>query len=622
MGRFIDELKRRNVVRVAVAYIVIGWLAFQLGEIVLPTFEAPGWVFKTLIFFIVLGFPFVLLFAWAFEVTPDGVKKTRDVNITQSVAATTGRKIDFIIIGALVVALGYFIWDRGESDTAAHPIPDTVAESPEAETQQEVTEEVSRSIAVLPFDDLSPEGDQEWFADGLAEEILNSLAKTPDLLVASRTSSFAYKGSSEDIQSIANAMGVDHVLEGSVRRSESRLRVTAQLIRASDGFHLWSETFDRTPDDMIEIQENVAIEIANALQTAMDPAALAQMVSAGTSSIPAFEAYLEGLAFGVSDTSSGDIYKFAGARDAYERAIALDTEFANAYWQLAQFWSVQMGTANITFGVMEMSMDDMRTEFDAALENAIKFERDADTRIKYQVLESWMQSRWSRAWRLNSTYLQERPFDLEAQNQQMQLLLLLSRYDELKELIDNIVHADLHEGFLLSNAVWNSQHINDREYIHSVALFALETLPGDVYTTYQVHRALLFVGDVDRASRIRRLIVDSDFPDSVRLLANLRQACTENRLTDAQSLFDLIDDEHSDDLFMVWIGHQLRGDTGKAVDVLRHLDDARDFKVLGDYMNYPQFDPAPFPNLMAHLESEGAMPKTVTEIPYRCNFAR
>ena len=326
MGKFFDELKRRNVVRVGIAYLVVGWIVFQIGEVMFPTFGTPDWVFKTIILVIAVGFPFALIFAWAFELTPEGVKKTQDVNVSVSVTAATGKKLNYIIIAALVIALGYFVWERQvPTDSPAHR-PDSVAEPSAAieaiEAGESVEEEASkRSIAVIPFVNMSSDKEQEWFADGLTEEILNSLARTPDLLVAARTSSFTFKGSNEDIPTIAKALGVEHILEGSVRRSGDRLRVTAQLVRASDGFHLWSENYDRNLDDLIDIQENVAIEIANALETAMNPEALARMVSSGTSSVPAFEAYLRGLAVGESTFATGDIYENLNARDAYERKM-------------------------------------------------------------------------------------------------------------------------------------------------------------------------------------------------------------------------------------------------------------------------------------------------------------
>ena len=294
MKQFFDELKRRNVVRVGFAYLVVGWLVFQVGEVLFPTFGAPDWVFKSLILLIALGFPFALLFAWAFELTPEGIKKTEEVDASTSITPNTGKKLNYVTIAALVVALAYFIWERQSGHDVVDPMPEVAAVEHQAvETiAAEKKGPGARTIAVLPFVNMSSDKEQEWFADGLTEEILNSLARTPDLLVSARTSSFAYKGSSKDITEIADALGVAHVLEGSVRRSSDRIRVTAQLIRAKDGFHLWSENYDRDFADLIDIQENVAFAIASALETAMDPEALARMVSAGTASIPAYEAYL------------------------------------------------------------------------------------------------------------------------------------------------------------------------------------------------------------------------------------------------------------------------------------------------------------------------------------------
>ena len=276
---FIGELKRRNVVRVGIAYVVIAWLLAQVAEFAFENFGAPEWVLKTFVVVLLLGMPLALFFAWAFEMTPEGLKREVEVDRTASITPHTGRKLDRLIIAGLVVAVAYFAWTSQREPEPAEPPP----------TETSVAAEIGpdeRSIAVLPFVNMSSDEEQEWFADGLTEELLNSLARMPDLLVAARTSSFGYKGSTDSVQNIAKALGVAHVLEGSVRRGNDRLRITAQLIRASDGFHLWSETYDRSPDDVIAIQEDLAIEIARALETAMDPEALKEMVSAGTASVP------------------------------------------------------------------------------------------------------------------------------------------------------------------------------------------------------------------------------------------------------------------------------------------------------------------------------------------------
>ncbi len=388
MGKFFDELKRRNVVRVGIAYAVATWVLLQMTEVVAPILELPEWAPKLIFVILAVGLVPALIFAWAFELTPEGIKREKDVDRSASITHRTGRKLDFSIIAVLIIALGYFVWERQSLVSQTAPEPETVA----AETASAPTESIeaaptakTRSIAVIPFINMSADKDQDWFADGLTEEILNSLARTPDLLVAARTSSFTFKGSNEDIPTIAKALGVDHILEGSVRRSGDRLRVTAQLVRASDGFHLWSENYDRTPDDLIDIQENVAIEIANALQTAMDPEALAQMVRSGSSSVPAFEAYLQGLTFGVSTLISGDAYEFLDARDAFEHAIELDPQFAKAYWELATFWRVQLVQTNVNSGITDLAPAEMLPLYFDAIDKAIEYEQDPVSKIKYGV---------------------------------------------------------------------------------------------------------------------------------------------------------------------------------------------------------------------------------------------
>jgi len=284
----------------------------QVVAVMPPALHLPDWVDSFFAVALIIGFPIAVLLAWAFEMTPEGVKRTENIADGDSIAGQTGRKLDFAILGGLVIVGALVVWQTAQQ-SSSNPTQTVVTETklPTSEPVSAVpkmTQDIdrSKSIAVLPFVDFSPNNDQEWFSDGLTEEILNSLARTPDLLVTSRTSSFKFKNTNEEIPIIADKLGVAHVLEGSVRRGGNRLRITAQLIRANDGFHLWSETYDSTSDDVIEIQEDIAIKIATALKTAMDPAALAQMADVGTNSIPAYEAYLEGKALETRAIANSD----------------------------------------------------------------------------------------------------------------------------------------------------------------------------------------------------------------------------------------------------------------------------------------------------------------------------
>lgn len=606
------ELQRRNVVRVGIAYCIIGWILAQLAEFAFENFGAPDWVLKSVVTLLLLGLPLALFFAWAYELTPEGIKREKDVDRSQSVTRLTGRKLDFVIIGALVVALGYFVWER---QTVVEPI-----DSPAA---TEVADDSDigpgkRSIAVLPFVNMSSDEDQEWFADGLTEEILNALARTPDLLVAARTSSFKYKDSNEDIPTIASALGVEHVLEGSVRSGGDRLRVTAQLVRADDGFHLWSQTYDRNPEDVIAIQEDVAIEIATALETAMDPEALAKMVSAGTGSVPAYNAYLEGLAHGVSSLNTGDAYVFLSARDAFERAIELDPQFALAYWELAKFWRVQLQTSNIVAGIIDMPIEEMKSRFDDAIDKAIEFAQDSTDRARFSALRAYEQANPRQALRFNTEYLSQRPNDQFAQNVQLNLLVDMSLDDRLIEAIKDYQQLDGYDIVVSVNSMFFSLVSDDKPFIRALAQDALERLGDSAFVVYQAHRSLLWAGDIDGAAKLVTIVESSDLPENTRRLVALRQACAENRVSDAARIYDYLQSTYPDETSIVWISHNIMSQADSAYETLSVFDETRDLATLRDYLSYAFFDARLYPNLMKMLESQGVTPREPREIPYQC----
>ena len=330
---FFDELKRRNVFRVGVAYLVSAWVLLQVVDLVLENIQAPEWVMKVFMLALAIGFPLAVFFAWAFEVTPDGIRKEKDVDRSQSIASQTGRKLDRSIIVILLVAVVYFAWDNFSLST-----PDT---QPAAEITQQVTTvvEIPKSIAVLPFTDLSETGNQEFFSDGIAEEILNVLASIPDLKVAARTSAFAYKGTNTNISKIAKDLGVNHILEGSVRKSGNQVRVTAQLIKADDGFHLWSENYDRELTNIFTIQDEIAGSIADALKVSLQLETGTAGNLTGTRSIEAYEHYLKGMSLWHERTA----ISLARALEEFEAAASLDQQFAKAYAGQAITWAVIYG---------------------------------------------------------------------------------------------------------------------------------------------------------------------------------------------------------------------------------------------------------------------------------------
>jgi TolB-like protein len=330
---FFSELQRRNVVRVGIAYVVIGWVVAQVAEFAFESFAAPEWVIKVVIVMLLLGLPFVLAFAWIYEMTPEGLKREKDVDRSTSITPQTGRRIDRVIIGTLVIALAFFAADKylwrtpPVAEESAEPVAEVVP-APEAEVGPP-----AKSVAVLPFVAMSDGPDDEYFADGITEEILNSLAQLPELLVTARTSAFAFKGDDlPPIPEIAEQLGVKHVVEGSVRRSGERLRVTAQLIRAEDGFHVWSNNYDSTSADTILVQENIAERIALALDVVLDEQKSAAMRTAGLRDVEAFTAFQKGAKLYEEAHGSVDIVAtLEAANFFFDQVIERAPNFAEIY---------------------------------------------------------------------------------------------------------------------------------------------------------------------------------------------------------------------------------------------------------------------------------------------------
>lgn len=313
------ELKRRKVFKVGAAYLVVAWLAVQAVSIGFPAFDAPPWVLRVFILISLLGFPISLVMAWVFDVTPEGVKLD---------AKASGSKRLFVTAGVLAaLALGWYF--HGYAGWASL----TTASSPAASASNVSTPTPvasDKSIAVLPFVDMSPAHDQDYFSDGLSEELLNLLAQLPQLRVIARTSSFSFKGREVDIATIAKALNVANVLEGSVRKDGNTLRITAQLIRASDSSHLWSQTYDRELTDVFKVQDDIAGAVVSALKVQLLPDQ--SIINAHRSSNPqAYNQYLLGNEF----FKRANPENWLRAVQAYRQAIAFDGKFAAAYAGLA-----------------------------------------------------------------------------------------------------------------------------------------------------------------------------------------------------------------------------------------------------------------------------------------------
>jgi adenylate cyclase len=341
-GGFLAKLKRRNIGRVAILYIVVCYLILEPFEMFFHLLDLPVWTGRTAVALMVLGFPVALLLAWIYEITPEGLKPSAEVDPQQSIARQTGRKLDRAIIAVLAVALIYFVADKFWISKRVAGVTPTATAVPAAVSVPASPVIPEKSVAVLPFVDMSEKKDQEYFSDGLSEELIDMLTKVPDLRVPARTSSFYFKGKQATIADIAKKLGVSHVLEGSVRKSGRTLRITAQLIRADNGYHVWSTTYDRQLDDIFKIQDEIASAVVSALQISLSTDAVKG--TSKSSSADSYALLMQARYFLFRQTLEDQRKAF----EYYKRAIDSDQTSAAAWGGLSRattnLWSLHVLT--------------------------------------------------------------------------------------------------------------------------------------------------------------------------------------------------------------------------------------------------------------------------------------
>src|SRR6476620_9530224 len=320
IGNFFAELKRRNVYKVAVAYAVVAWLTIQAASIFLPAFNAPQWAMQVVILILVVGFPIALVFSWAFEITPEGIVRESEVAADQSITHHTGRKIVALTIVLAVVATGLLIFQLIRARSTPPPAA-TIS---------------NKSIAVMPFDNLSGDPQNAYFSEGVQDEILTRLAKIAELKVISRTSTQRFKSSPNDLRQIAQQRGVANILEGSVQKANDQVRVNVQLINALTDAHLWAETYDRKLTDIFAVESDIAKTIADTLQAKLTGSEKIAIAKKPTENPEAYELYLKGRFFWNKRTAA-DLRK---AIDYFNQAIEKDPNYALAYAAVAQSWKL------------------------------------------------------------------------------------------------------------------------------------------------------------------------------------------------------------------------------------------------------------------------------------------
>jgi len=343
-----NELKRRNVFKVTIAYIVMAWLVMQVADVILNNITAPEWVFHVVLLFLAIGLPFAVFFAWEFELTPEGLKREHEVDRSQSITHHTGRKLDFTIIGVLVLALGYFAYDKfvlDPSRDSALVEATTQAVTEQATAEPEATTEPDKSIAVLPFANRSANEADKFFVDGLHDDLLTHIAKIGSIKTISRTSVMPYRDTDKSLPEIAEELGVATILEGGVQRAGDSIRINVQLIDALTDEHLWAETYDRqlTTSNIFAIQSEIATAIAATLRATLTPAEQERIQRVPTENMAALEAYFKGRQRLMTRTSAG----FTDAIEHFQQAIALDPNFALAYVGLADTYAIQGPTTGL-----------------------------------------------------------------------------------------------------------------------------------------------------------------------------------------------------------------------------------------------------------------------------------
>ncbi len=353
MAALFTELKRRNVVKVGAAYLLVAWLVVQAASIGFPAFDAPAWVLRVFILMLLLGFPIALVMAWMFEVTPEGLKR-------DSVA--TGNKRILVVAGILAaLAIGWYY--KGQPTVRVAAVPAGEVGAAKLTAQPEVP--LQKSIAVLPFVNMSSDPGNQFFSDGISEELLNVLVRVPELGVASRTSSFAYKGKEMGAAEIARELKVSYILEGSVRKAGDKVRITAQLIDAVHDRHLWSETYDRKLDDIFAIQDEIANAIVAALRGSLTTAKTTPVVSvrADTENMQAYELYLKARENFIARR------ELSAAAGMLQRAVELDPKFARGWEGLAAVSAVapSWGIRDRDYQALAMTAADRALELDPKL---------------------------------------------------------------------------------------------------------------------------------------------------------------------------------------------------------------------------------------------------------------
>lgn len=576
-------------------YILLGWLVLQIADVIVPALNLPEWTMTMLIVLGALGLPFVIFFSWAFELTPDGIKREEEVRANDSIKTATGQKLNLVVITLLVLSLGYFIWESRFKSQGV---------------QSEVTSVTDKTVAVLPFANFSSDEEQGWFADGLTEEILNSLARTKDILVSSRTSSFSYKNTTKDLKTIATELGVAHILEGSVRRSGDKVRVTAQLIRAHDDFHLWSETYDRDYKDIILIQEDLARSIATALETAMDPEALNAMLTTGTNSVEAYELFLKSQTLNVEAKERISLL---------EQALVIDPDFSRAQTTLSVQW----------FGTLDISVmgnndflppEERLAKAFEALDRAIVIAKDRAETLFLEALKAEHKVQFRLAIDYYLQALELRPNDSSFHGSLIELYIKTKQYDLAQKYITRLKETSSLDSWRYTGLVINNYWSENYEEAARMSDEGLSKESDNPFLAYQAVRAYLSNGEIEKAKQALDIVINSELPIHSKRISQIRYACVSGNSDNVYEYYEQAINDPLADTPAKWLLAHLVNDIDKADELLKPYDEEKRILELSSMLYYYYFDVKKYPALYAHLKEQGFDLSSSEPSKLACNF--
>jgi len=612
---FFHELKRRNVLRVGAAYVVVAWLVIQVVETIFPAFGFGDAAVRIVTIVFGIGLIPTLIFAWAFELTPEGLKKESEVDRSSSITPHTGKKLDRMIMVVLALALGYFALDKfilsPQRDAQQLASLEEQKNTEVAQARQEgrteglVESYGDKSIAVLAFDDMSQDGDQEYLSDGIAEELLNLLAKIPELRVISRSSAFSFKGQNLELTEIAERLNVAHILEGSVRKAGNKVRITAQLIEARSDTHLWSETYDRQLDDIFAIQDDIAATVVEQLKITL----LGQAPHVKEVNPEAYSLYLQARHLGRLSSAEGYEQSIA----LYRQALAIEPDYAAAWDGLADNYNNQTG-----FGLLPFAEGYALAR--EAAERALAIEPDyAPAHARLGLIAMYFDNDLAQAALNFERALQLDPADTDIIRDTASLLQSLGRLNEAIVLLEygaarDPVNPDGHYNlgiFYISAGRWD-------EAIAS-AQTALRLSPDYIGAHYNTGTALLFQGDTEAALAEMQL-------ESLEALRLIGLAIAQHALGDIGAadsvLTELIEKYAQDAAYNIAYVLAFRNETDRAFEWLDKAVEYAD-PGLSEIVEQPEFgNIRSDPRWLPFLASIGYSPDQLTAIEFKVTLPK